>query len=70
MRVLLLSCTLLAGCATDCGSDWYQVGQRDGRINASPQLASYATRCSPPPDEARYMEGYQAGFAQRPIPNW
>jgi hypothetical protein len=70
MRILLLACALLSGCASDCGPDWYQVGQRDGRINAGPQLASYAGRCSPAPDAALYAEGYAAGFAQRPIPNW
>ena len=71
MRSALLACILaLAGCATDCGPDWYQVGERDGRINAGSQISRYAARCSPPPDEARYTAGYAAGFALRPPPNW
>ena len=71
MRATLLACLLaLGGCAADCGPDWYQVGERDGRINAGSQVARYATRCSPPPDEARYAEGYAAGFALRPPPGF
>lgn len=70
MRYLQLCLLFLAGCAADCGTDAYQLGERDGRINAGPQLANYAARCSPPPDEARYTEGYRAGFALRPPPGW
>ena len=72
MARLAALCLALSACASpsDCGPDWYQVGERDGRINAGSQVASYAARCSSRPDEARYAEGYAAGFARRPIPNW
>jgi hypothetical protein len=72
MARLALLCLTLSACASpaDCGPDWYQVGERDGRINAGSQVASYSQRCASPPDAARYAEGYAAGFARRPIPNW
>jgi hypothetical protein len=68
----LLAATLLAGCATssDCGPDWYAVGQRDGRLGAPPQDQYYASRCTAPVDPARYASGWEAGFAQRPLPTW
>lgn len=55
----------LAGCATGCGSDWFEIGQRDGRLGADPQVEGYAARC-PAVDRARYAEGHQAGLAMRP----
>jgi hypothetical protein len=67
--VLTLSgCAGLAG--VDCGPDWYAIGQRDGRMNAGLQAQSYAARCAVQVDTARYLEGYRAGFAQRPLPSW
>lgn len=63
---------ILAGCASlgaaDCGPDWYSIGQRDGRIGAQPQDASYAGRCGVEVDSARYREGWQDGFRSRPRP--
>jgi len=60
---------ILAGCAglgaPDCGSDWYAVGQNDGRIGASSQVERYATSC-PNIDRQRYQEGHAAGTAARP----
>jgi hypothetical protein len=71
VRLFLSACSLLlSACAADCGSDWYQVGQRDGRMGASPQVGYYADRCGGQVDTARYNEGYRAGFALRPPPNW
>jgi hypothetical protein len=72
MRLVIIACCLaLPGCAADCGPDWYQVGERDGRLGAQSQVENYAARCGGArPDAARYAEGYRAGFAQRPIPNW
>jgi hypothetical protein len=69
----VLAATLLAGCATgasDCGPDWYAVGQRDGRLGAKPQDERYASSCGATVDRARYLSGWQAGFAQRPLPGW
>lgn len=72
MRSLLIVMCLagLTGCTTtaDCGPDWFAVGERDGRINAGSQVERYAARCGVPVDRARYEEGYQQGFAQRPRP--
>ena len=67
---LLLSLALLGGCATDCASDWYALGQRDGRINAGSQAMIYASQCPGKVDEARYGEGYREGFSHRPVPGW
>lgn len=61
------ACALIAGCAgVDCGSDWYAVGQRDGRLGAESQAEAYAARCGGNIDRARYQEGLQAGLAMRP----
>jgi len=66
LKVLALGCACLAGCATDCGPDWFAVGQRDGRMGADSQIESYAARCGGPVDRARYAEGLQSGAAMRP----
>lgn len=73
MRKALLAAAcgaILAGCAaigtTDCGSDWYAIGQRDGRLGANPQIDAYAARCGGQVDRARYAEGWDAGWAMRP----
>lgn len=71
----MLACVLVvSGCAAadrvDCGPDWYAIGQRDGRMNAGLQVESYAARCAVPVDAARYLAGYRAGFAERPLPSW
>lgn len=71
----MLACVLvMSGCAAthrlDCGPDWYATGQRDGRMNAGLQAQNYAARCAVQVDAARYLEGYRAGFAERPLPSW
>jgi len=63
---LAACCAILAGCASDCGSDWYAIGQRDGRLGAEPQAEIYAARCGGQVDRARYAEGWQSGFEMRP----
>lgn len=69
---LVTALVALAGCAAlgaaDCGPDWYEIGQRDGRIGAQPQDQAYARRCGVPVDSVRYREGWQSGFRQRPGP--
>jgi hypothetical protein len=63
----LAAFALVAGCAgVDCGSDWYSIGSRDGRIGAESQADAYAARCGGQVDRARYHEGLQAGLAMRP----
>jgi hypothetical protein len=66
-HLLLLSLALLGGCvsAADCNSDWYSTGQRDGRLGAY-QAGLYASHCTTTVDTARYDQGYEEGFAQRP----
>jgi hypothetical protein len=66
----ILALVFLGGCAADCGPDWRSTGERDGRINAGSQAASYTARCGGTLDAAAYEEGYRAGFARRPPPNW
>jgi len=58
---------LVAGCGTlsDCGGDWYDVGQRDGRVGTFAQPDLYARRC-PAVDVERYNAGYRAGISGRP----
>lgn len=77
MKLLIsaMACALLTtGCAgmsdSDCRTDWYQLGARDGRLGASSQLDLYAARCTAQPDSSRYSEGYRAGFSERPVPTW
>lgn len=74
MRIALACLMVLGGCAGtgggDCGPDWYQIGWRDGRLNAGSQAEHYAARCRVQVDLARYDEGYRAGFFERPIPSW
>jgi hypothetical protein len=69
MRHILAAAWVAAslGCAgLDCGSDWYAIGQRDGRIGAESQAERYAAQCGGKMDRARYAEGLQAGAAMRP----
>ena len=68
----LLFAAMLGGCASlqgsDCGPNWYAIGQRDGVLDAQPQDESYAGRCASAVDRARYREGWQDGFGRRPRP--
>jgi hypothetical protein len=72
--VAAAACSVIAsGCAVtaaDCGPDWYAIGARDGRLGARPQAELYAARCTAQVDTARYMNGWEAGFYERPIPGW
>jgi hypothetical protein len=72
VRAAFLSSCLalsLSGCAVDCSSDWYAVGQRDGRLGAIDQSSSYQRSCSGV-DTAQYQEGWREGFSHRPLPGW
>lgn len=70
----VLIAALASGCASttaaDCGGDWYAVGARDGRLGARPQADIYEARCAARVDATRYMNGWEAGFAERPVPLW
>jgi len=74
MKTLIagFACFLAAGCASlshvDCGADAYALGQRDGRLGATPQAELYAQRCRTAVDREKYDAGWQAGRAQRPTP--
>jgi hypothetical protein len=74
MRTLVVLTVLLAGCAgpggVDCGPDWRAIGERDGRLGAGSQAQRYASRCGGNVDTAAYDDGYQRGFAYRPVPSW
>jgi len=66
-NALLLVVAVLAGCASvDCESDWFAIGQRDGRLGAHPQADRYAGSCPGKVDATRYSEGWADGFDQRP----
>ena len=69
-----LACLVLAGCAglagSDCAADAYALGQRDGRLGATPQAELYAQRCGVSLDRAKYEAGWRAGYSERPIPSW
>jgi hypothetical protein len=69
-NLAILTLAILGGCAVDCGSDWRSTGEREGRINAGSQAQRYSAQCGAQMDSAAYQEGYRAGFAQRPPPNW
>ena len=63
---------VLSGCAAivtaDCGADPYEVGRRDGRIDAYAQAERYKARCGPQFDTTRYVAGWRDGLADRPTP--
>ena len=60
MKVNLIALIgLLGGCASagsDCGPDWYAIGQRDGvlGVQMQSQAERYAARCTAQVDQARY----------------
>ena len=74
MRNLIASfaCVLATGCAgitgSDCGADPFELGQRDGRLGATPQAELYEQRCKAPVDRAKYESGWRDGFSKRPRP--
>jgi hypothetical protein len=73
MKTLIaLSCALVAGCAgianSDCATDAYSLGARDGRLGATPQAELYAQRCRAAVDRERYEAGWAEGRSQRPTP--
>lgn len=64
-RFLVLISLLVAGCATNGSTNWYDIGARDGRLGAFPQDDYLESRFSTSADRAQYLRGWDAGFAQR-----
>jgi hypothetical protein len=56
-------CTALS---TDCAQDWYQSGERHGRLGIQPWDVQYAGACGERFDQARYASGWQTGASARP----
>ena len=74
--VLLLACTVFAGCASlseqDCrASNWYEIGERDALVyGMRPRIDQYAHQCSKygvQPDEKQYLAGWQVGAWEHSI---
>jgi len=67
---LAAACVLLnGGCAAlspDCAQNWYESGQRHGRLGIQPWDVQYAAACGSRFDQARYVSGWQAGASERP----
>jgi len=67
---LAAACVLLnGGCADlspDCAQNWYESGQRHGRLGIQPWDVQYAAACGSRFDQARYVSGWQAGASERP----
>ena len=73
MRTVMLCVLLTWGCAgtggSDCSTDAYQLGERDGVLR-SYAGSRHAARCGSGFNEARYREGYLEAASRRPIPLW
>ena len=57
------------GCAAfspDCAQNWYESGQRHGRLGIQPWDVQYAAACGSRFNPARYVAGFQAGASERP----
>jgi hypothetical protein len=73
MKTLLISvlCLLTTACASagsECSSDAFALGRRDGVLGA--QMQQTGARCDAQFDQARYADGWRAGISARPIPLW
>jgi hypothetical protein len=64
----LMSCGC-AGPGVQCqGTDWYELGQRNGILDARGEAERIAASCGNAFDRARYQEGFQEGFSRRARP--
>jgi hypothetical protein len=69
--LIILACLLTGACAStgsECSSDSFALGRRDGVLGA--QMQQNGARCGAQFDQARYAEGWRAGISARPIPLW
>jgi len=73
MRIALVLCLLVGGCATavsekECRtSDWYGLGEREALAGQQPQIERYARGCDQyavKPSESDYMAGWQLGYSE------
>jgi hypothetical protein len=71
--LVVILCAVLAGCAgvgaSDCSTDPFQLGQRDGALGAN-EVDRHAARCGTSFNAERYREGYRDSVSRRPIPLW
>ena len=72
LLVVMLAALAVWGCAgagIECqGTDWYQLGQRHGILDARGEAERIAASCGNAFDRARYQEGFQEGFSRRARP--
>lgn len=69
LALIVLTVSGCAGPAIECqGTDWYQLGQRNGILDARGEAERIATHCGNAFDRARYQEGFQEGFSRRARP--
>ena len=70
--MVTLAALAASGCASvgiECqGTDWYQLGQRNGILDARGEAERIAASCGNAFDRARYQEGFQEGFSRRARP--
>lgn len=70
---LTVTALVVSGCAggpgIQCqGTDWYQLGQNHGILDARGEAERIAATCGNAFDRARYQEGFQEGFSRRARP--
>ena len=55
-----------AAFSPDCAQNWYESGERHGRLGIQPWDVQYAAACGERFDRLRYASGWQAGSSARP----
>ncbi|HYL24820.1 MAG TPA: hypothetical protein VEV21_10535 [Burkholderiales bacterium] len=69
-QLLAAACVAMnCGCAalsTDCAQNWYESGERHGRLGIQAWDVQYAAACGSRFDQTRYVAGWQAGASARP----
>jgi hypothetical protein len=70
---LTLAVFVVSGCAAvagiECqGTDWHELGQSHGILDARGEAERIASKCGNAFDRARYQEGFQEGFSRRARP--
>ena len=70
---LTVAALVVSGCAggpgIECqGTDWYQLGQNHGILDARGEAERIAGTCGNAFDRSRYQEGFQEGLSRRARP--